>query len=314
MLLSWIKPTKSTFRQIDHQVGTYFKQSSILKSNLNLIAKFSSSPLSLVKTKAQKREIARQKSKSFNAIKENKRNLDLKSKPDPILGYSTQIPNGYLSWENCELNKLILKNEDVWSGKITTDPSSPQSPPKILNFGLNEEDKQILFEALPIVSSQQTVLDVTTFESAQEERQQISLSEQEVKKKALERILDLRNANAKGIDKVNKLRILQAFSPPSKHDKPQKLDPGCSEVQAAIATYKIHTLLKHAWANTRDTDSRVHLTTLVMHRMKILKYLRRTAPERYHKLLPRIGLEPRYLRDELIVRAKLPPQPGEQLH
>lgn len=72
--------------------------------------------------------------------------------------------------------------------------------------------------------------------------------------------------------------------------------------------------MKHAWSNTRDVHSRRHLTHLVMHRMKILKNLRNNAPLRYRELLPRIGLQPRYLNEELIIRSKLPLRPGELAH
>lgn len=273
---------------------------------------FSSSPQSFVKSKALKKEIERQRIKAYEAHKALKSSTFIKSKPDPILGYSTSIPNGYLAWHNCELKQLILQPDDVWSGKLDIKTGDDDSP-SLLNFGLTEKHKELLFEALPQVSSQRAVLDITNFEAAQQQKQDDVAQAEEIKKRALARILDLRNANAKGIEKVNKLRIMKAFSPPAEPGKSQKLDPGCSEVQAAITTYRIHAILDHAWSNTRDVDCRRHLSSLVMLRMKILKYLQRTARDRYLRLLPRIGLEPRYLREELIIRSKLPLRPGEQL-
>ncbi|KAG0152008.1 hypothetical protein CROQUDRAFT_650598 [Cronartium quercuum f. sp. fusiforme G11] len=282
-------------------------------SSLPINALFSTSSVTHVKTKAEKKEIRRKKLKAYEAVKEQKRMALQKSKPDPVLGYSTLEPKDYMNWEKCELNQLILKNEDVWSGKLDPDRPDDQAP-KILNFGLTEDHKELLFEALPAVSSQKSILEVTNFEAAQQQRHERSMAEETAKRKALARILDLRNADAGAIDKVNKLRIMEAFSPKLGLDQEQKLDPGCSEVQAAIATYRIHAVLKHAWSNTRDIHSRRHLSDLVMHRMKILKYLRKTAPARYRALLPRIGLQPRYLGEELIIRSKLPLQPGERAH
>lgn len=274
---------------------------------------FSTSTINFVKTKAQKKEIKRQKTKAYESLKEQKRTTLEKEKPDPILGYSTSKPKDYLTWENCELNQLILKNEDVWSGKLDLNRADDQ-PPKILNFGLTDDHKELLFEALPSVSSQKSILEVTNFESVQQQRQEKSIVEESIKQKALTRILDLRNADSREIDKVNKSRIIKAFSPKPSLDEEQKLDPGCAEVQAAIATYRIHAVLKHAWSNTRDVHSRRHLTQLVMHRMKTLKNLRKNAPIRYRELLPRIGLQPRYLTEELIIRSKLPLKPGELAH
>ncbi|EGG10071.1 uncharacterized protein MELLADRAFT_103421 [Melampsora larici-populina 98AG31] len=274
---------------------------------------FSTSIINLVKTKSQKKEIKRQKTKAYESLKEQKQINLQKEKPDPILGYSTSKPKDYLTWENCELNQLILKNEDVWSGKLGEGEQVDQIP-NLLNFGLTDDHKELLFKALPLVSSQKSILDVTNFESVQQQRQDKSISEESLKQKALTRILDLRNADSKAIDKVNKSRIIKAFSPKPTLDEEQKLDPGCAEVQAAIATYRIHAVLKHAWSNTRDVHSRRHLTQLVMHRMKTLKNLRNNAPNRYRELLPRIGLQPRYLTEELIIRSKLPLKPGELAH
>jgi len=296
---------------------------------------FSSTRPALIKTKKQKKEILRQKLKAEESKAALRTSMQLKQKPDPILGYSTQIPKAYLQWENCELNKLILKKEDVWAGRIgAAEPSSADrppvqdsNPPLVLNFGLdeNEHQKAILFDGLPKMKElamfkNKPIFDPTLAQPVSASSSSSSPSsvdthpqdEEDLKKLRLMRILDLRNSNSQGIDKFNKLRILKAFSPKDPH-RPEKLDPGCSEVQAAIITYRIHTILDHAWHNTRDKDSKRHLSDLVMKRMKILKYLKRTNPKSYFDLLPRIGLEPRYLKDELIVRAKLPLRPGESL-
>lgn len=101
----------------------------------------------------------------------------------------------------------------------------------ILNFGLTDDHKELLFNALPSVSSQKSILELTNFESVQVQRQEKSIAEESIKQKALSRILDLRNADARAIDKVNKSRIIKAFSPKPTLDEEQKLDPGCSEVQ-----------------------------------------------------------------------------------
>ncbi|KAA1114109.1 hypothetical protein PGTUg99_020994 [Puccinia graminis f. sp. tritici] len=299
---------------------------------------FSTTGTVMIKTKKQKKEIERQRLKAAEAKATLRTSLKLRQKPDPILGYSTQIPKAHLNWEKCELNKLIVKKEDVWAGKIgpveLDDPLQPKSPidlnnqqdkeggaSLVLNFGLNENEHQkaILFDGLPkmkelIKIKNKPIFDPSLTEPLPADSESIinEQEEEDLKKLRLMRILDLRNSNSKGIDKFIKLRILKAFSPKD-HLHPEKLDPGCSEVQAAMITYRIHAVLDHAWQNRRDKDSKRHLSDLVMKRMKILKYLKRTNPKSYFELLPRIGLEPRYLKDELIVRAKLPLRPGESL-
>ncbi|KAH9819667.1 hypothetical protein DFH28DRAFT_32746 [Melampsora americana] len=319
---SWIqlirRPTKLKSASI--QINSNRSKPTLLFNPIQTqSSSFSTSIIHQIKSKSQKKEIQRQKTKSYESIKEQIRLRSEKEKPDPILGYSTSKSKDYLLWESCELNQLILKNQDVWNGSLNLNQSDEQEEnenqiPTILNFGLTDHHKELFFKALPSVSSQKSVLELTNFESAQVQRQEKSISEESIKQKALSRILDLRNADAKAIDKVNKSRIIKAFSPKPTLDEEQKLDPGCSEVQAAIATYRIHAVLKHAWSNTRDVHSRRHLTHLVMHRMKILKNLRKNAPLRYRELLPRIGLQPRYLNEELIIRSKLPLQPGELAH
>lgn len=310
-----------------------------VKNGMGSIQKsFSTTGVKMIKTKKQKKEIERQRLKAEEAKTTLRESLRLKQKPDPILGYSTQIPKAYLNWENCELNKLIVKKEDVWAGRIgPVKPDEDRSKPAlsttdqennlnqqslVLNFGLdeNEHQKAILFDGLPKMKELMKIKNRPIFDPALTEPDSSASSdsipneqdEEDLKKLRLMRILDLRNSNSKGIDKFIKLRILKAFSPKDPLH-PKKLDPGCSEVQAAMITYRIHAVLDHAWQNRRDKDSKRHLSDLVMQRMKILKYLKRTKPKSYFELLPRIGLEPRYLKDELIVRAKLPLRPGESL-
>ncbi|KAH9469287.1 hypothetical protein MJO29_005720 [Puccinia striiformis f. sp. tritici] len=322
-----------------------------LGSALGQAESFSTTGTMLIKTKKQKKEIERQRVKAQEAKTTNRTNLRLREKPDPILGYSTQMPKAYLSWENCELAQLIVKKEDVWAGKInpvpvllnqdqkkpskktpssttTTNntPTQDNNQSLVLNFGLdeNEHQKAILFDGLPKIKEllkikNKPIFDPSDFSTPSSLDPEEATSkmgseedEEDLKKLRLMRILDLRNSNSKGIDKFIKLRVLKAFSPKDPIN-PEKLDPGCSEVQAAMLTYRIHTVLDHAWQNRRDKDSKRHLSDLVMKRMKILKYLKRVNPSSYFELLPRIGLQPKYLKDELIVRAKLPLRPGESL-
>ncbi|POV96622.1 hypothetical protein PSHT_15046 [Puccinia striiformis] len=294
-----------------------------LGSALGQTESFSTTGTLLIKTKKQKKEIERQRVKAQEAKTTNRTNLRLREKPDPILGYSTQMPKAHLSWENCELAQLIVKKEDVWAGKInpvpvllnqdqkkpskktpssttTTDntPTQDNNQSLVLNFGLdeNEHQKAILFDGLPKIKELLKIKNKPIFDPSDFSTPSSSDPEEATSKMGSEE-------DEEDLKKLRLMRILDL----------QKLDPGCSEVQAAMLTYRIHTVLDHAWQNRRDKDSKRHLSDLVMKRMKILKYLKRVNPSSYFELLPRIGLQPKYLKDELIVRAKLPLRPGESL-
>jgi hypothetical protein len=238
---------------------------------------FSSTGAVMVKTKKQKKEIQRQRLKAEEAKSAARTSIQLKQKPDPILGYSTLIPNGHLKWEQCELSKLIIKKEDVWAGRIAPLPQDQRlnNPPAdrpandnsdllplVLNFGLDENahQKAILFDGLPkmkeLVMRKNTPLfdpslgassSSSSPSSDSSSTETFEQNEEDLKKLRLMRILDLRNSNSQGIDKFIKLRILKAFSPKDPH-RPEKLDPGCSEVQG---THTVHPSC-HLSATLRD--------------------------------------------------------------
>ncbi|KAI9621361.1 hypothetical protein KEM48_007763 [Puccinia striiformis f. sp. tritici PST-130] len=299
-------------------------RSGSLGSALGQTESFSTTGIMLIKTKKQKKEIERQR-----------------------------MPKAYLSWENCELAQLIVKKEDVWAGKInpvpvllnqdqkkpskknpssstttTTDNTATQDNNQslVLNFGLdeNEHQKAILFDGLPKIKELLKiknkpilipVISLHPLHRIQKKRPQ------RWAQKRMKKILRnyVRRMTGSWIyviliqkESINLSNLDKAFSPKDPIN-PEKLDPCCSEVQTAMLTYRIHTVLDDAWQNRRDKDSKRHLSDLVMKRMKILKYLKRVNPSSYFKLLPRIGLQPKYLKDELIVRAKLPLRPGESL-
>lgn len=67
-------------------------------------------------------------------------------------------------------------------------------------------------------------------------------------------------------------------------------DTGSSEVQAAVATIKIHFLVTHLKEHKKDLRSKRMLQQLVTDRQGILKYLRRAKPERYYWAIEKLGL------------------------
>jgi small subunit ribosomal protein S15 len=67
-------------------------------------------------------------------------------------------------------------------------------------------------------------------------------------------------------------------------------DTGSPEVQVALLTNRIAYLTDHFQSNAKDHHSRRGLLQLVGRRRRLLEYLRSESPERYRKLIERLGL------------------------
>lgn len=67
-------------------------------------------------------------------------------------------------------------------------------------------------------------------------------------------------------------------------------DTGSPEVQVALLTNRIAYLTDHFKTNAKDHHSRRGLLKLVSRRRRLLDYLKRESPERYHGLIERLGL------------------------
>jgi small subunit ribosomal protein S15 len=67
-------------------------------------------------------------------------------------------------------------------------------------------------------------------------------------------------------------------------------DNGSPEVQVALLTEHIRNLTEHLKVHKKDYGSQRGLLVMVGNRRKLLKYLRRRAPERYTALVQRLGL------------------------
>ncbi|MFQ5398901.1 MAG: 30S ribosomal protein S15 [Anaerolineae bacterium] len=67
-------------------------------------------------------------------------------------------------------------------------------------------------------------------------------------------------------------------------------DTGSPEVQIAIFDKRIKQLQQHLKEHKHDESSRRGLLKLVGKRRRMLAYLRKNHPERYHVILKRLGL------------------------
>jgi len=70
------------------------------------------------------------------------------------------------------------------------------------------------------------------------------------------------------------------------HDK----DTGSADVQVALLTERINHLTDHLKSHAKDHSSRRGLLKMVARRRSLLDYLKRTAEERYQKLLQELNL------------------------
>ncbi len=65
---------------------------------------------------------------------------------------------------------------------------------------------------------------------------------------------------------------------------------GSSQVQVALLTERIRDLTEHLKINKKDNHSRHGLVKLVSKRKKHLKYLRRTNPENYSRVIKALNI------------------------
>ncbi|KDQ18195.1 hypothetical protein BOTBODRAFT_553000 [Botryobasidium botryosum FD-172 SS1] len=220
------------------------------------------------------------------------------NKPHPVLGTS---PGNEAKWANCDLAKILLTEESVQA----TPPPAPLPStsalelPKHFNFGIEDSAKEVLFKALPAVTAQRPFLNANLTINPQQwaGEQAVAEAQEMVKSNMLARVVDMRNASARGIAYENRRRCVEAFSEPEKPG-----DTGRPEVQAALLTAKIRNLWTHLNASPRDIHNRRSLRTLIHQRAKVLKYLKGKDRSRYHRVLARLGLEAGAVEGEIIVR------------
>lgn len=145
------------------------------------------------------------------------------------------------------------------------------------------------------------------------------------------RVLDLRNADARGIKKENVRRIIEVFggdlnsgvsasgtTPESESNAAAgadgefvvpRMNTGHPSVTSAILTHRIHLLSTHLSSNPRDVHNKKRLRELVHQRAKVLSYYKRRVGRRggegegaYLGLLEKLGLDRRGVEGELIIR------------
>ncbi len=81
----------------------------------------------------------------------------------------------------------------------------------------------------------------------------------------------------------NKTEIIKKF-------EQHGTDTGSPEVQIALISERLSTLMEHFKLHKKDQNSRTGLLKLVGRRRRLLGYLKKTKRQRYDKLIKELGL------------------------
>jgi small subunit ribosomal protein S15 len=73
--------------------------------------------------------------------------------------------------------------------------------------------------------------------------------------------------------------------------KTHTADTGSSDVQVALLTEEIKSLLSHLKKHPKDLHSKRGLLKMVSKRRKLLGYLQKENPKRYKSVIKKIGLK-----------------------
>ncbi|KAG0246038.1 hypothetical protein BGX31_004917 [Mortierella sp. GBA43] len=267
---------------------------------------FHTSACSLAKARRSKKDIAIQTRKSNLQTREQKRLEYENSTPDYVIGKETEFTRSLLkpqSMFQAPLASIKPANSDsstsdsdsrsllpssIFSSSSRAPLVVSTSNPSGYQHFLNEQEADLIFEKVPQIQVQEMMLRSTLVN----EKLQAPIEKQ--KAELVRRITALENGNAKQITLENVRRAREAF-------QREEGDTGSSEVQAAVMTVRIQNLYQHIQNNKKDKHNYRRLRILVHKRQKILKYLKREDPERYHVCLDRLGLEPRAIEDEIVI-------------
>lgn len=199
----------------------------------------------------QKQRTARLSRKANLERKTERKRIDAETRPHAVLG--TRAAEEDTKWTSCDLAKVLVSAENL-QALPPTPPigvSTKAIPPMYTNFGLDgldgvetrEDQIDLFLKDLPdtaaIAEADTQLADRFALQrgdlsklSIEDKKAIVELQKKEVQKaQQLARIIDLRNANARGIAFKNRRSIIAAFSP-SKN----ALDSGYPEVQGKLSS------------------------------------------------------------------------------
>ena len=256
-------------------------------------------------------------------------------------------------YERSLLRKVVLDRQSIWfsqppqyPSQYTVENSSFPAPvqPAVYTGSLSSTsdstststetklnaDQTFLFKHLPetllssLPAAQAAKLGKTPSPAERRQHEEALAMEAKMSEQTM-RVLDLRNADAKGVRKESVRRIVEVFGGDlnlnannngegvsEKADGEPvapRMNTGHPTVTSAILTHRIHLLNTHLQSNPRDVHNKKRLRELVHQRAKILSYYKKRVGRRggegegaYLGLLDKLGLDRRGVEGELIVR------------
>ncbi|ODV85772.1 hypothetical protein CANARDRAFT_186957, partial [[Candida] arabinofermentans NRRL YB-2248] len=212
---------------------------------------FHTSIISQGPAKLTKKGLARQR-REKNIALQHTRKLE-KEKVDPVLGR----PN------NPFLNRIKLETQE----------------PGVLTRGFQIHEVEKLLHG----AKEAKILKSESLLGYDEEAVKRIAIEEEEKKNIILRILNIKNSS---VYDERKQMIKLAASEFARFEG----DTGSSEVQAAVMTVKLHTLMTHIKQNPQDVHQIRKARMLTQQRQRILRYLKLDNPERYFWSIEKLGL------------------------
>ena len=196
------------------------------------LASSSSARATSLHTSAVLQAVSTRARKSQRALKANvQRREELErqaqaNRPHVVLGHKA---GDEAKWLTSDLARVLVTSEEIQG---TPQPAINARTlelrlPAYMNYGIGENEKDALFEVLPRLSTEGQVAAAGKSAPAEIEKTWKEQEFAELRKSALfARLVDLRNANARGIAYENRRRIVAAFSEPENPN-----DTGRPEVQ-----------------------------------------------------------------------------------
>jgi small subunit ribosomal protein S15 len=160
--------------------------------------------------------------------------------------------NGEDKWPGCDLQKTILTQDALYATdqqpQVLNFAEGTVEIPPHLNYGIGGgEGKKLLFEVLPTLTAENGA---TTFDENTVKETEEAMAEELQKANMFAKVVDLRNANARGLAYENRRRVIVTFSTPE-----QPHDTGRSEVQGMIDHLDAISLVSQSLVfNSRPLD------------------------------------------------------------
>ncbi|CDK25131.1 unnamed protein product [Kuraishia capsulata CBS 1993] len=159
--------------------------------------------------------------------------------------------------------------------------------PEVLSKGFETSDVQKL-----LFGAEQAVLVLNERQMGSNEviANKVKLNEQK-KRLVISRVLSMKNSN-----KVEQTKFATKLAREEFARFPG--DTGSSEVQAAILTVRIHSLMDHVKSNPKDLDAIRDTRMLVQKRQKLLRYLKKEDAQKYFLAIEKLGLSDEAVNNE----------------